>query len=78
MNLDRHTDLEIALAIAGGFYDAGNGQARRDKLGKRYDTIQGFINTILLNDEIPDSDVYQRFINDGKALAKYYMQGDDE
>ena len=77
MNLDRHTDLEIALAIAAGYYNAGNGKERKDKLGKRYDSIQSFINKILLDGEIPDSDVYQRFINDSRALARYYMQGDD-
>lgn len=75
MNLNTHTNLEIALAICGGFADFGNGEERKARLGDRYGDIQAKINNILDKGIIPDSDCYERFMRDGEVLARYYMTG---
>jgi len=47
-----YTDLELALMIFQGCF--GNGAARRQALGSRYDAAQGLVDQILRTGQIPD------------------------
>lgn len=49
-----YTDLELALMIFQGCF--GNGSARRQALGSRYDAAQGLVDKILRTGQIPDGD----------------------
>ena len=50
--LSSYSDLEAALLVIIGAY--GNGQARRNALGSRYDAVQGLVEQILNTGKVPD------------------------
>lgn len=43
--INKYSDLELALMALLGYL--GNGEARKNKLGSRYNTVQGIVNQIL-------------------------------
>ena len=43
--LSTYSNLELALMVLLGYY--GNGQARKNKLGNRYDAVQAIVEQIL-------------------------------
>ena len=47
-----YTDLELALMIFLGCF--GNGSARRQSLGSRYDAAQSIVDQILRSGQVPD------------------------
>ena len=49
--VSKYNDLELALMVLLGW--CGNGQARRDLLGSRYNDVQGIVEE-LLQGHIPD------------------------
>lgn len=51
-NLSSYSDLELALMILQGCY--GNGAARRQALGARYNAAQGIVEKILATGRVPD------------------------
>ena len=51
-NLSSYSDLELALMILQGCY--GNGAARRQSLGARYNAAQGIVEQILATGRVPD------------------------
>lgn len=53
-NLKTYTDLELALMIFLGCY--GNGSARRQALGERYDAAQSIVDQILRSGQVPDGE----------------------
>jgi hypothetical protein len=50
--LSSYSDLELALMILQGCY--GNGAARRQALGSRYNAAQGIVEQILATGRVPD------------------------
>lgn len=52
--LKTYTDLELALMIFLGCY--GNGSARRQALGERYDAAQSIVDQILRSGQVPDGE----------------------
>lgn len=50
--LSSYSDLELALMILLGCY--GNGAARRQALGSRYNAAQGIVEDILATGSVPD------------------------
>lgn len=50
--VNSYTDLELALMIFLGCY--GNGSARRQALGSRYDAAQSIVDQILRSGQVPD------------------------
>ena len=50
--LSSYSDLELALMILQGCY--GNGAARRQALGARYNAAQGIVERILATGRVPD------------------------
>lgn len=49
-----YTDLELALMIFQGCF--GNGAARRQALGSRYDAAQGLVDQMLRTGAVPDGE----------------------
>lgn len=45
-DLSKYTDLELAQRVLKGEY--GNGQTRKDKLGKRYTAVQKIVNNLII------------------------------
>lgn len=45
-DLSKYTDLELAQRVLKGEY--GNGQIRKDKLGKRYTAVQKIVNNLII------------------------------
>lgn len=43
--INKYSDLELALMVLLGYL--GNGEIRKNKLGSRYNTVQGIVNQIL-------------------------------
>lgn len=43
--ISKYSDLELALMALLGYL--GNGEARKNKLGSRYNAVQGIVNQIL-------------------------------
>ena len=52
--VNSYTDLELALMIFQGCF--GNGAARRQALGPRYDAAQSLVDQILRTGQIPDGE----------------------
>ncbi len=52
--LKTYTDLELALMIFLGCF--GNGSARRQALGSRYEDAQGIVDQILRSGQVPDGE----------------------
>lgn len=52
--LKTYTDLELALMIFLGCY--GNGSARRQALGERYDAAQSIVDQILRSGQVPNGE----------------------
>ena len=50
--LTSYTDLECALMVMLGCY--GNGQARREALGSRYNAVQAIVEVLVNTDRVPD------------------------
>ena len=49
--LNTYSNLELALMVLLGYL--GTGKARKEKLGNRYTSVQGLVNSILTTDTIP-------------------------
>lgn len=52
--LSSYTDLELALMIFQGCY--GNGSARKQALGERYDAAQSLVDQMLRTGAVPDGE----------------------
>ena len=74
IEVHKHTDLELAFMAIDGLI--GNGDERKKILGKRYDSVQNMVNTIVQTKQIPDSDAYVRLQQIGETMTKYVMEGE--
>ena len=77
--VSKYNDLELALMVLLGW--CGNGQARRDKLGSRYNDVQGIVEE-LLQGRIPegggnvDPDKLEKAVN--KTFEEVLMEISEE
>lgn len=77
--VSKYNDLELALMVLLGW--CGNGQARRDKLGDRYNDVQGIVEE-LLQGHIPegsgtvDPDKLEKAVN--KTFKEVLMEISEE